>query len=191
MAADLVSLAEFDAWLGGAVTAENDMRTAILEQVEAQFERECGRSAIPFVAAQPGRAEVRDGTGSEAIWLDYPISVLTSITLGFDHTNPTETLTVGDLLYAAGERRIVRQDGRFGCFGAPRYVKVTYNAAADLPVDAKLAILNEAARRYRARGSEEVKSETMGPYSVTFARSTGASEESDWSRAVAAHTRVL
>jgi hypothetical protein len=190
--ADLATLAEFEEFLGGTVAAEATLRQAILDGVEAAFERECGRTAIPFVAAQSARAEVRDGSGSEAIWLDYPITTLTSITLGYDHTDPDETLTVADLLYASGTRRIVRQDGWFGPFEAPRYVKVTYDAAADLPADAKLAVLREAARRYRARGSEEVKSETMGPYSVTYATaSTGTSGDPEWRAAVAMHTRVL
>jgi len=190
--ATLVSLTEFDAWLGGAVTAENTLRQDILDRVQARLERECGRSGIPFVDAQSARTEVRDGTGSCELYLDYPVSVLTSITLGFDHTNPVETLVVGDLIYAAGSRRIVRVDGgRFGCFGAPRWVKVTYDTAADLPKDAADAVYQMAATEYRRRGSEEVRSETMGPYSVTYG-DAGASTATDaWAAAVAAYMRVI
>jgi hypothetical protein len=190
--ADLATLAEFEEFLGGVVAAEATLRQSLLDGTEADFERECGRASVPFVAAQSARAEVRDGVGSDAVWLDYSITTLTSVTLGYNHASPDETLVVGDLIYAAGSRRIVRLDGWFGAFGAPRYIKVTYDAAADLPLDAKLAVLSEAARRYRSRGSEEVKSETMGPYSVTYANSsTGTNGDTDWSRAVANHTRVL
>lgn len=191
--ADLATLAEFKAHLGGDAGSlpADAVLQMYLDSTEDAFERECGRASVPFVAAQSARAEVRDGVGSDAIWLDYSIVTLTSITLGYDHAAPTETLVVADLLYAAGERRIVRKDGYFGCFGAPRYVKITYSAAADLPVDAKMAVLQEAARWYRARGSEEIKSETMGPYSVTYANTSTRDPASDWSRAVAAHTRVL
>lgn len=189
--ATLVSDADFDVYLGGAVAADATIRSSILARVLARFQRECGRTSIPFQDAEATRVEVRDGTGSCELYLDYSITTLTSITLGFDHTNPTETLTIADLLYAAGTRRIVRTDGRFGSFGAPRYIKVTYAAAADLPVDAADAIYQEAAREYRERGSEEVQSETMGPYSVTYKKARVAGELTDWDRAVANHARVL
>jgi hypothetical protein len=192
--ADLATLAEFKAHLGGDAGSlpADAVLQMLLDGTEEDFERECGRASVPFVAAALARAEVRDGVGSDAIWLDYGITTLTSVTLGYDHSDPDETLTVADLIYAAGSRRIVRLNGWFGPFDAPRYVKITYDAAADLPTDVKLAVLDEATRRYRTRGSEEVKSETMGPYSVTYRdASVGHSGDSGWSRAIAKHTRVL
>jgi hypothetical protein len=190
--ADLATLAEFEAFLGGTVAAEEALRQSLLDMAEAMFERECGRSHIPFVAAQSARAEYLDGVESDALWLDYGITTLTSITLGFDHASPTETLTVANLVYAVGERRVFRKDGYFGGFGWPRYIKVTYNAAADLPADAKLAVLTGAASLYQRRGSEGVKSETMGPYSVTYWQDTaGVAMPPIWQAAVMAHARVV
>jgi hypothetical protein len=190
--ADLATLAEFETMcLGGVVASEATVRQAYLDMAEAFFERECGRSAVPFVAAQSARAEIRDGTGTNMVFLDYGITTLTSITLGYDHTDPVETLTIPDLLYAAGERRVVRLDGYFGCFGAPRYVKVTYDAAADLPADAKLAVLTGAAALYSRRGEEGVKSETAGPYSITYRDQETVGLSPIWRAAVANHARVL
>lgn len=188
--ATLVSLTEFDTWLGGAVASENQLRTDILTRVQQRFERECGRSSVPFVDAALGRVEVRDGTGTCEVFLDYGITTLTAVTLGTDPLAPDETLDVADLVYTAGKRRIVRADGgRFGRFGAPQYVHVTYDAAADLPADVADAIYQQAAAEYRRRGSEETKSETMGPYSVTYATGSGADAVSTWDRVVGTHTR--
>jgi hypothetical protein len=190
--ADLATLAEFEEFLGGTVATEATLRQSVLDMAEAMFERACGRAHIPFVAAQTARVEYRDGSGSNELYLDYPVSALTTITLGFDHAAPTETLVVADLLYAVGERRIVRTDGGFGCFGAPRYVKATYNAQADLPADAKLAVLTGAASLYQRKGAEGVKSETMGPYSITYRDDAGVVTLSPvWEAAVMAHARVI
>jgi len=189
VAADLVSLTEFDTWLGGAVTAENTLRTTMLEQVEAMFERACGRTHIPFQAAQTTRVEVRDGTGSSVIHLDYAISTLTSVVLGYDPAEPDETLVVADLLYAAGSRRLVRTDGVFGGFGAPRYVHVTYAAQADLPTDAAMAVLRVATAIYRQRGSEGVFSESVGGQFQQLAKLP--KDDPVWEMAVAAHARAL
>lgn len=189
--ADLATLVEFKEFLGVSGSGEDSLLTTILDAAEATFERECGRGSTPFVAAQTGRIEYRDGTGTCQLFLDYSISVLTSITLGFDHAAPVETLTVANLVYGADSRRITRTDGWFGRFGAARYVKVTYDAAADLPADAKLAVLVGAASVYQHRGSEGIKSETMGPYSVTyFDPGTVAAFPPIWAAAVAAHTRA-
>lgn len=193
MTAVLVTLAEFDTWLGGAVTAENTLRQAILDQVEATFLRECGRELVPFADTQAARAETRDGTGTAFLFLDYPVTTLTSVTLGYDPLTPDETVDITQVVRGAGRRRLVRIDGgAFGGFGAPRYVKVVYDAGADLPTDVKAAILRMAATMYRRRGSEEVKSETMGPYSVTFANvDQVAAADPVWAAAVAGHTRSV
>lgn len=190
--ADLASLAEFDSWLGGAVAAENTVRQAFLDYVEATFEAQCGRREYPFSAALPNRTEVLDGTGTCEVYTRYPIGTLTSVVLGDRVSTPDETLVVGDLLYAAGTRRIVRTDGGwFGRFARARYVHITYDTQADLPTDAKMAVLAEAARLYRARGSEDVQSETMGPYSITVAKKVPGQDDPVWAAAIAANVRVV
>jgi hypothetical protein len=191
---DLATLAEFEEWLGGTVVAEATLRQAILDQAEALFEAACGRAHAPFAAADTGREETLTGTGAPSIFLDYPIDDVTEVLLGFDPANPDETLDPTDpavLVWEEGGTRLTRVDGgKFGCLGDPAFVRVTYDTQAELPDDAKLAVLRMAATLYRGRGSEEVKSETMGPYSVTYALSSAAATDPVWQTAVNAHARI-
>jgi hypothetical protein len=192
VAADLVTLAEFDAWLGGAVTAEDSMRTALLEQVEALLERACGRESVPFVAAQTARVEVRDGTGSRELWLDYPIADVTTIAFSDDAATTLDPDDADVVRWKVGSRRLTRVDGGvFGCFSSPLLVTVTYNAAADLPADAKVAVLRMATQLYNHKGSEGYSSETMGPYSWTLAKGDAMESDIVWQSVVATHMRAV
>lgn len=191
--ADLATLEEFEAYLGGEVAAEADLRQSLLDMAEAAFESACGRAHAPFSDAQEGRVEYHDGTGTDRLWLDYGVADVTEILLGEDFAAPDETLDVSDravVVFQAGSARLARTDGgAFGCLGAPGYVRVTYDAAADLPADAKLAVLAGAAAVYQRRGSEGVKSESAGPYSVTYWEEDKVAMPPIWHAAVAAHTR--
>lgn len=192
----LVSLAELKTYLGDAPPSDDDaVLTALLDDVEAAFAGETGRAISSFQGSGTGRTEVHDGTGSHDLWLDYPIVALTSIKLGYNASVPDETLTVADtnvLVYAVGERRISRTDGgRFGWARQPRYVQVVYDFGADLPDNARLAIKSVAAMAYRRRGSEDVKSETVGSfYSHTMVDDVAAADPY-WPAAVAANRRTL
>lgn len=196
MANELVALADFETFLGDNTASEQSVRTGLIAQVKATFERECGRGRIPFQDAQAARVERLSGTGNDTLVLDYPIGSLTSVKLGFDSATPDETLSVADrrvLVFSAGSRVLRRVDGgTFGPFGAPEYAEVTYNAAADLPADAKLAVLRRAAAVYRQRGSEEASSESVGDVSVAFGLHQSAPGQGDtvWHDAVAAHART-
>lgn len=192
----LVTLWELKTYLGDApASADDAVLEQLLDDVEACFARDCGRALSSFQAADPARTEVRDGTGSPDLYLDYPVDVLTSVTLGYDPASPDETLTIADkrvLVYAAGERRLSRTDGgRFGRVGQRRYVRVVYGAAADLPADSKIAIKSVTAMAYRRRGSEAEKSETLGSfYSHTLVDEI-ATTDPFWVAAVAASRRTV
>jgi hypothetical protein len=165
----LVTLAELKTYLGDAPASSDDtLLGGLIDDVEALFASETGRALSTFQAAGSARTEVHDGTGSSVLWLDYPIVTLTSVKLGYDASVPDETLTIADknvLVYAAGERRLMRTDGgRFGRAGQPRYVQVVYDFGADLPDSANLAIKSVVATAYRRRGSEAEKSETLGSF---------------------------
>lgn len=188
--ATLVTLEDFHDFLGGEVVAEAGVRGEILTDVQATFLRECARESAPFVDAQTAKVERHKGTGSHVLFLDYPVAVLTSVVLGFDSTAPDLTLDVADkkvLIYEVGSRKLTRVDGgRFGGFGWPSYVHVTYNAAADLPTDARLAILRKAAAIYWRRGSEDTATEAASGFATSY------SSEADlvWAEAVSAHRRI-
>ena len=158
-------------------------------QVEALLVSQCGRTERPFQAATTGRVEYRDGTGRPTLWLDYPVAALTAVTLGPNHAAPSETIAVNDqtkLVWSAGSPRLVRVDGgAWGCLDEPRIVKVTYDAGADLPSDATLAVLRVTAAVWRQRGAEDVRTERVGGYAADLA----AAAESDpiWQAMVAQH----
>lgn len=189
--ADLVSLPEIVRFLGLDSGTDEELLGELLDHVEGLFEAETGRRRKPFVASAT-RTEYQDGSGSPVLWLDYPLSTLTSVKLGHDATDPVETLTIGDsdiLTYEVGSRRLARTDGGvFGRAGQERYVQIVYTHQADLPEDAQLAIKSACALLYRRRGSEDVKDSSLSGYSQTLAT---LSDDPCWSRAVAAHRRVV
>ncbi len=166
-----------------------DQVVALAGQVEALLVSQCGRTERAFQDAAQGRVEYRDGTGRPSLWLDYPIAVLTSVTIGPDHAAPSATLPVNDqtaLVWSAGSPRLVRVDGGvWGCLDEPRIVRVTYDAAADLPADAALAVLRVTAAVWRQRGAEDVKSERVGGYSADLA--AAADSDPIWQAVVEQH----
>lgn len=187
----LVSQEEFVAFLGEAAdTPDADAMGALVAQVEALFVSECQRRDRPFQEAELGRVEEHDGTGGRTLWLDYNVTALTSLTLGYDPDDPDETLDVDDpaaVQWRVGSNRIRRLDGCFGEAGQPGYVHVTYDAAAYLPDDAKAAILRRAAAVWRNRGSEDASSERIGGAMVEL---VNGAPDAVWEAAVAAHRAV-
>lgn len=189
MSSVLVPVSEAMEYLGVEDAQELPIVEQLVDQVEALFLTQCGRRDRPFQAAESARVEVHDGTGTPLLFVQYPIAALISIVIGPDPLAPVETLTVGSvdvLRYAAGRTRLHRVDGgTFGTAGDPRVVHVTYDAQADLPLDAQLAILRVMAAVYRRRGSEEAGAERMGGFSADFA--DAAESDPLWKKALAAH----
>lgn len=194
---DLLVLATFKSFLTGTVAdTENAVLISIFEGVEAQFLTAAGRGDLPFIAATTARVEIHDGTGTERLYLDYQIASatgVTSILIGQDPATPTETLDPTDIdviSYSADSRQILRTDGgRFARAGRARVVQVTYDHAADLPDDARLAILRVAAQVYEQRGREDAKTEKLGDLSSAMAHLI--TDDPIWSQAVARHSRLV
>lgn len=171
---DLVSLPEARSFLGNPPTEDDALIEALLNDTEGLLESHCNRSERPFSPVIASRTEVRDGTGSAYLFLDYPIGDVTSIKLGYDAIDPDETLDPDDLevvTWAVGSRRIARVDGgKFGCADRSRYVHITYATQADLPEMAKLAVKRVTALIYRQRGAEDATEENIGGYSRVLAK---------------------
>jgi hypothetical protein len=152
----LVTRAELKTYLGDApASADDALLDALIDDVEALFASETGRAITSFIAAGSARVEVLDATGSADLFVDYPITALTSITLGYDSGAWDETLDVSDgtvLVYAVGGRKITRVDG--GTWGR-RYGHVRYREARD-QVGGRVDLPR--------RGSEGMKSETVGSF---------------------------
>lgn len=190
----LVSLNAFKEFLGDAVDASQDeLLTALLEDVEALFTSEVGRSGTPFVPTNDvaARTVVHDGTGSPVLFLAYPILAVSSVVLGADPAQPDEVLdpaTPRQLQWAAGGRRLVRTDGgTFGLVDQPGYVRVTYQAMSDIPAVAPIAIKRVTAALYRQLGAEDSRSERLGGFSRELAAI--ADDDPLWRRAVGACAR--
>ena len=185
----LVSQDEAGAFLG--LSSTDPIVGSLVEQAEAAFNAACGREEQPFADVLTGRVERLDGTGSRTLYVDYPIDTLTSITLGYDTGTPDETLVVADptkVGFQAGKRRITRNDGGvFGCAGQPGYVVVTYTSKADLPADAKQAVLRRVALIYGQIGSEDARSEAIGGVRTELA---DADQDAVWREAVQRHRRL-
>lgn len=192
----LVSIAQLERLLGLEAGTDTDVLTDLAAGAEALFTAACRRTAAPFLAAaQAGRVERHDGTGTRTLWLDYAPSALISVVISWPH-GEDETVDVADatvLRWRAGSARLVRMEycRTFGCKGDPDAVTVTYDAAADsVPgeSDASLAVARAVATMYRQLGTEDVTGERTGGYSSELARVC----EGDpvWHAAVAAHRRV-
>lgn len=191
----LVTLAELKDYLGDAPASSADsLLTEILANVQSIFEAETGRVAGAYQAAGTARTEVRDGTGTNELYLSYPVAALTSVKLGFDSAVPDETLTVSDkkvIVFSSTSRRISRTDGgTFGKQGQPRYVEVVYDYGSDLPDSAKLGIKSVCATAYRRRGSEDVKSETVGSFYSRTVLDDITKSDPFWQMAVGASFRM-
>lgn len=191
MARRLVEQTEVVEYLGIAEEKYSNALEQLRLSTIGLFERLCDRAHAPFSDAIAARTEVHDGTGSDSLWLDYPIATLTSVKIGRNVAAPDESLAVADvdvLVYGAGARGITRVDGgTFGELDAPRVVHVTYATADDLPADAQLAVLRVLAQTFRQRGSEDASSENVSGYARTMANL--AAQDTLWLAAVQAHKR--
>lgn len=191
MTAVLVSLAEMQRFLGDVPSSDDTLIQELLDETENLFLGECNRRDRPFIATADtvARTEVHDGTGTRILTLHYPIAasgLSTDITLGLDTSDPDDTLEYDDvetLVWVAGSRTIERTDGGiWGYRGVPRYVHVTYKAAADVPESAALGIKRVVAALYRQRGSEDASRESLSGYSRDVAN---AMDDPMWKRAIA------
>lgn len=184
MTAVLISLTELKRFIPNTPSGDDTLLQEILDSVEETFLRDCSRRERPFSASQNAITEVHDGTGSSVLTLKYPISSIAgTVKLGRDTTDLDEELTASDvdeIVYAAGKRSVERTDGGiFGDAGSPRYVRVTYDALADLPDSPKLAMKRMCERIYRQRGAADVTRESLDGYTREL-----AADDKDWKKAV-------
>jgi hypothetical protein len=188
-------MSEFLDYLGEE--AETPQIASALEDAESLFEAETNRT---FSAPITGRTEVYDGSGSNVLFLDYPVQALTSVKLGYDALNPVETLAVNDqsvLNWAVGSPRLVRVSGWFGRPGQPNYVQVVYNTKDDRPAAVKAAIKAGGKLLYQlTQGSGgDVTGERIGPYSIEYASGSESGSGLDsldaWADAVEAYQRPV
>lgn len=210
---ELVSVQEQAAYLG--LTSPDQATQAslalLIAGVTDLFQTACGRGSIPFQAAQAARIEVQDATGDAKLWLDYPPQTITAVKLGLDFTNPEETLDPANplvLIWRPGDRCVQRVDGGLWSAGSggallswsrggpltpenwsePRgLVQITYDAQADQPARAKLAVMKVVAAWLNQKGAEGLKAEGRGARSFQYLTDV----DPDWARAVESCFRTV
>lgn len=172
MTAVLVTASAAKVHMRVTATTDDTLIQGLVDAAEELFCVQCGRKDRPFATAATGRSEVHAGTGTNLLTVDYPIasaSGITSLKIGTDVSDPSETLTatdIDDVTLATGGRSIWRTDGgTFGDWMEPRVVHITYNHNADTTSPgaalAAVAIKRAVAAVYRQIGSEDAKSETL------------------------------
>jgi SPP1 family predicted phage head-tail adaptor len=139
--ADLVSLAEVKSWLGNPPSSDDSLLTDLADRVEVILEQTKRRT---FVTSANGVVVKVDGTGMPYVWLERPVGTLTNVKIGLDAASPDETLLAGLKTVIAQGRRVYRQDGGIFPRGVAN-VQVTFDAAAQLDLDAKQAVLDGVA----------------------------------------------
>ena len=172
--AKIVTVSETQEYLKIAAGTDDIVLQKIVDGLEDLLERESGQT---FHSAGSVVDEPYEGTGTARLYLNRPILAVTSIKLGVDKL---DTLDVQYVMYEVGKRRLYRTDGNFP--EGPFRVWVSYNYAENKPTAARNAILEVAAMVYRRRGSEDARSETLGPFSHSLAQA--AEESVQWSKAM-------
>lgn len=157
----LVTVAQLKSYLRYDKTDQDTELQAILDAVEELL---ADLTDQTFAAAGPVTDENYSGDGTNVLLLRRPASSVTSVKVSAARTpnNPDVTIPASDLVIDPGnKRRLIRFQG--GSF--PRGVLnlfVTYQAADNLPEIAKQAVKQAAAFIHRRRGSEHVRSQSLG-----------------------------
>ena len=164
--AKLVTVAEVKSWLEIAAndSSKDQQLDALATRIEALLERVKNRV---FFASAASVTVAVNGTGERWLYLDRPVTSLTTVKIGVDPNNPSETLTPGVTTVIAQGRRLYRQDGGIFPCGVAN-VHVTYAAGSSLDEEARQAVLEGVALVWRSRGSEDAVSETHGSFSHTL-----------------------
>lgn len=208
MGQPLVSLPDLKTYLSVSGASDDALLSRLLAQATALLNKDCDRARAPFSDALTARVERQEARGGTRLRLDYPIASIASILVGRNFSAPDVTLDPTNpdhVMFEVGGRELIRTDGDYwnGAMGGllswqcggplhggdrdpvPTFVQITYTTQPDLPADAALAIQSVVAQIYRRRGSEQVKSESLGQYSYQLA--DVAAGDSLWQAAVANH----
>lgn len=208
MGQPLVTLTDLKAYLGSTPTTDDALLSRLLAQALALLNKDCDRTRAPFSDAITARVERQEARGGTRLRLDYPIAGVASILIGRNFSAPDATLDPTDpdqVMFEVGGRELIRTDGEYwnGAMAGllswqrggslnggeveptPTFIQVTYTTQPDLPPDAALAVQSVVAQIYRRRGSEQVKSESLGQYSYQLA--DVAAGDALWQQAVANH----
>jgi len=159
--AALLTLTEFKAYLRYDKTDQDGPLQAILDAVEDYLEDLTDQT---FAASGTVTDEVHSGDGCKSLMLRRPASSITTISISTtsDPSSVDDTIPVTDVrIDPVNAQRLVRhQNGGF-----PRGIYnlfVTYSSAENLPAVAIEAVKEAAALVHRIRGTEHLRSQSLG-----------------------------
>lgn len=175
----MVPLADLKAWLG--IDAGDTTYDAILTNLEPRAVAVLQREANRYFGAVAETTEYLTGRGTADLWLAevpaaIPATVIRRSGPGAKETTITATDDDGYVLRASDrEARLVRKSGHTWADG--QEFEATYNrgyVAGSEPGDVQQAVIDIVTRTFKRRGSEGLKSESVGGYSYTVADDDGS-----------------
>jgi hypothetical protein len=166
------------------ITIDPDFEPKVQEfinAVTAYIERYTGRTFTPVTAETEATPRTYDGDGSDEIYIDDAVEV-TDVKIGDEVLSPTEFY-----LYPSNRLPITRIILPYRIFRTGHQnvtVTAKWGYGEDIPADLAFAATVMVAGIINAQntGEQEVQSETIGRYSVTY--KTGSSQAHDFSNAM-------
>ncbi len=160
--AELVTLSEVKDWLNDQSKDRDAMLTVLFGVVQTMLE---GRTGQDFSDATTGLTDQPfDGTGTELLVMPRPPSALNAdIKVGQDVSDPDDTLLQADIIAVPEKQWLMYKSGKVFPKGL-RNLFIDYDAAANFPALAKLAVLEATAYLWRRIGKEHVSAETIGEF---------------------------
>lgn len=157
----LVTLADLKSYLKYSKSDEDGPLQASLDAVEAHL---ADLTDQIFSAAGAVTDESHSGDDAKDLFLRRPATSVTSVKVSAtrDFVSPDETIAAGDLVVdPTNAQRIVRFQG--GVFPAGQFnLAATYAAKEHKPEVAIEAVKQAVALLFRIRGSEHVRSQSLG-----------------------------
>ncbi len=181
----LVSIADAKTYLGISDNSKDALLTLLITAVGKSIETYCGRTFASTVFTN----EEYDGGGTKELRLkNYPVTTFTKLERNKAEDNSDDweeidsedywvdlnsgiiTRSSGFLDFEPTEEEGLSSDSYF--WGKSKY-RATYTAGfATVPTDIQLAVLISVADLYSRGKAPNVKSESLGDHSITFADSS-------------------
>ena len=185
----MISVADLKVWLGidSGTTTYDDLLGDLEERAVAMLQRATNR----YFGAVASTTEYLVGRGTASLWLaEVPAAIPATVTERYAPGSDEATITAADddgyvLRSSDRDARLVRKDGLVWSDGYE--YEATYDrgyAAGSEPGDVRQAMIDIVTRAFKRRGSEGLKSESIGGYAYTLADDAGELEVSPFTASV-------
>jgi hypothetical protein len=177
----LANLDELKAALGDQASDQDEIGQLFLDGVENELQELTGQTfeaGGDVLTDQP-----HHGSGSSWLWLERkPATLDADVKIGAELADPDDTIDDADVVLDDHLWRLRYLDGIWP--PGHRNVWVSYTTAANVPLVAKMGVLEETVRRIRMRGSEHLRGQTFLELGRVDLLQRVADRDSWWSKAV-------